>query len=577
MQHPSRPSLGPSKGPMGSPSTTAAPPPAAKKRPRDGTPPAPGSQEGDVVLSSQEASVAAAKAKGKAQEGRAASPVGTAVKKAGKKGAEQTGSKVSMVWFRRDLRCFDNAALHAALTQANSVICTFIFDKTILDPLPPDDRRVTFIHQCVTELAAGLEKLGGSLIVRYGHSEQEISKLVAELHVDTVLVNHDYEPQAQKRDEEIKCQLAPLGCKFLTFKDQVIFEKSEILTLGGTPFSVFTPYKNAWLKQFMTAKDDAYAKPYPIESLAGRLTASSDRSIPSVSDMGFKQVVPSGGWPLQGGMAPGLALFNDFRSRIGKYDDARNFPAVKGPSYLSAHLRFGTVSIRHLVREALKYTRVAASKESAGVWLSELIWRDFYFMILYHHPRVATYSFKPAYDAIPWESGKSADTQFKAWCQGRTGYPLVDAAMHQLNKTGYMHNRLRMVTASFLIKHLGIDWRRGERYFATQLNDYDLAANNGGWQWAASSGCDAQPYFRIFNPVTQSEKFDTDGEFIKGFLPQLGKLDKKQIHAPWKLSTAVLKQAGITLGKDYPSPIVDHEAARAATLARYACVKKSSE
>jgi deoxyribodipyrimidine photo-lyase len=215
--------------------------------------------------------------------------------------------------------------------------------------------------------------------------------------------------------------------------------------------------------------------------------------------------------------------------------------------------------------------------QGAQVWLSELIWRDFYFMILHHHPRVVTHAFKPAYDAIPWESGDSAQLQFDAWCQGRTGYPLVDAAMLQLNQTGYMHNRLRMVTACFLIKDLGIDWRWGERYFAAQLNDFDLSANNGGWQWAASSGCDAQPYFRIFNPITQSEKFDAEGKFIRRYLPQLGRLDNKQIHAPWKLSPSILKQAGITLGDNYPAPIIEHDVARSQTLTRYAIVKKPSE
>ncbi len=485
-------------------------------------------------------------------------------------------SQTSLVWFRRDLRCFDHAALHAALTQTESVFCAFIFDKTILDHLPPDDRRVSFIHQSVTELAAELEKLGASLIVRYGHSEQEIARLVAELHIDSVLVNHDYEPQALQRDEEIKRQLEPLGCDFVSCKDQVIFEKNEILSLAGTPFSVFTPYKNAWLKKFLAAGDDYYSKPYPIERHAGQLTAYTDRSIPTLSDMGFHEAEPSS-LPLQGGMAAGAALLDNFLSRIGHYDETRNFPAIKGPSYLSVHLRFGTVSIRHLVREAINCTRTAASMQGAQVWLSELIWRDFYFMILHHHPRVVTHAFKPAYDAIPWESGSHAELQFDAWCQGRTGYPLVDAAMLQLNQTGYMHNRLRMVTACFLIKDLGIDWRWGERYFAKQLNDFDLSANNGGWQWAASSGCDAQPYFRIFNPITQSEKFDTEGKFIRRYLPQLGRLDNKQIHAPWKLSPSILKQAGITLGDNYPAPIIEHDVARNQTLTRYAIVKKPGE
>ncbi|MDO8652884.1 MAG: deoxyribodipyrimidine photo-lyase [Undibacterium sp.] len=485
-------------------------------------------------------------------------------------------SHASLVWFRRDLRCFDHAALYAALKQSQTVFCVFIFDKTILDHLPEHDRRVQFIHQSIVELAHELEKLGGSLIVRYGHAEQEIPRLAAQLQVDTVFVNHDYEPQAVLRDDAIRHHLGQLNCHFLSFKDQVIFEKDEVLTLSNTPFSIFTPYKNAWLKKFLAEGSDFYATPYPIERYAKHLSAHTDRQIPDVQQMGFTTSEHSA-LPLQGGMSAGNELFKDFLSRIHHYEVARNFPAIKGPSYLSVHLRFGTVSIRHLVREAINCTRTSASMQGAQIWLSELIWRDFYFMILHHHPRVVGHSFKPDYDAIQWESGTSAETSFAAWCQGRTGYPLVDAAMLQLNQTGYMHNRLRMVTACFLIKDLGIDWRWGERYFALHLNDFDLSANNGGWQWAASTGCDAQPYFRIFNPVTQSEKFDPDGKFIRRYLPQLSRLDNKQIHAPWKLSSTILKQAEISLGHNYPAPIVDHDTARKRTLERYAVVKKPSK
>ena len=264
-------------------------------------------------------------------------------------------------------------------------------------------------------------------------------------------------------------------------------------------------------------------------------------------------------------------LLADFVERIDKYEDTRNFPAVKGPSYLSVHLRFGTISPRLLARTA--HERASQGSPGAATWLSELIWRDFYFQILYHHPHVVNDSFKPAYDAIDWETGPEADALFAAWCEGRTGYPLVDAAMAQINQTGYMHNRLRMVVASFLVKDLGIDWRRGEAYFALQLNDFDLSANNGGWQWASSSGCDAQPYFRIFNPVSQSEKFDPDGKFIRRYLPQLAGLPNAALHAPWKAKPLELQGAGVQLGGNYPLPIVDHDTARQQTLARYAVVK----
>jgi deoxyribodipyrimidine photo-lyase len=257
---------------------------------------------------------------------------------------------------------------------------------------------------------------------------------------------------------------------------------------------------------------------------------------------------------------------------MDRYDEARNFPAVKGPSYLGVHLRFGTVSIRELA--GVGHQRMLAGSKGAEVWLSELIWREFYHQILHHHPHVVKSAFKREYDAIRWEHGKLAKQRFDAWCEGRTGYPLVDAAMAQINQTGYMHNRLRMVVASFLVKDLGIDWRWGERYFAQHLNDFDLAANNGGWQWASSSGCDAQPYFRIFNPTSQSEKFDPEGKFIRKYVPALAKLPNSAIHAPWLAKPLELEAAGVVLGKDYPHPIVDHAEARAKTLERYAVVKK---
>ena len=272
------------------------------------------------------------------------------------------------------------------------------------------------------------------------------------------------------------------------------------------------------------------------------------------------------------------ALLADFLSRIDEYDTARDYPAVKGPSYLSVHLRFGTISIRTLVRAAHDRIEAAGKRSSRGaeVWRSELIWRDFYQQVLHHVPHVVGASCKPEYDRVRYEHGKHADASFAAWCEGRTGYPLVDAAMAQINQTGYMHNRLRMVTASFLVKDLGIDWRRGEAYFAQALIDYDLASNNGGWQWAASTGCDAQPWFRIFNPLTQSRKFDPEGRFIRRYLPQLARLSDDLIHAPWLAGPIDLEAAGVVLGRDYPLPIVDHAEARAKTLERYAVVRKTA-
>jgi len=275
------------------------------------------------------------------------------------------------------------------------------------------------------------------------------------------------------------------------------------------------------------------------------------------------------------GAAGGRSLFAEFFERMDDYQATRDFPAVKGPSYLGVHLRFGTVSVRHLAATAMQ--RAMQGSNGAAVWLSELVWREFYAQILANFPHVVTGAFKPEYDAIVWEHGKRAQARYAAWCAGQTGYPLVDAAMAQINQTGYMHNRLRMVTASFLVKDLGIDWRWGERYFAQQLNDFDLSSNNGGWQWVASTGCDAQPYFRIFNPVSQSEKFDPQGKFIRRYLPQLAKLPTGALHAPWSAAPLELHAAGVRLGHDYPAPVVLHDDARKSTLARYAAVRRPAK
>ena len=479
--------------------------------------------------------------------------------------------KNSLVWLRRDLRCIDHAALHHALTSSNAVYCAFIYDSAILAALPRADRRVEFIHATLAELDAALRRLGGGLIVRHGDAAAEIPRLAAELDVEAVFVNGDYEPQAIARDAAVAASLERDGRQLFSFKDQLIFEKNEVLTLGEKPFSVFTPYKNAWLK-CMAAEAECLA-PYPVEPHAARFApAPHAPALPSLAEIGFAPTnLRALGIPT--GMSGGAALFDNFLARVSAYDEARNYPAVKGPSYLSMHLRFGTLSVRQLVRTIVQLIARGGGGSGAPVWLSELIWREFYAMILFQHPHVVGHAFKPAYDAIAWETGAAADAAFAAWCEGRTGYPLVDAAMAQLNQTGYMHNRLRMVTACFLVKDLGIDWRWGERYFALHLNDFDLASNNGGWQWAASTGCDAQPYFRIFNPVTQSEKFDAQGNFIKRYLPQLAPLGDKEIHAPWLAPRMLLEEKGIRLGRDYPEPIVDHAEARVRTLERYAVVK----
>ncbi|MFN7856317.1 MAG: cryptochrome/photolyase family protein [Acidovorax sp.] len=484
--------------------------------------------------------------------------------------------RCGLVWFRRDLRAQDQAALHHALSQCQQVHCVFVFDTDILDDLPRVDRRVEFLRESLVELDATLRGLSpqgaGGLIVVHGRAADAVPQLVLELGAQAVFANHDDEPQALSRDAQVRTRLAAAGQAFHTFKDHMILERCEVLTQSGGAYSVFTPYKNAWLRK---ADPQALAE-LPIEPLAHRLAPMPEarrRAVPTLAELGFE---PAGlsALKLPTGSTGGQALFKDFLDRIDRYEDTRNFPAVKGPSYLSVHLRFGTISPRLLARTA--HSRMHAGSAGASVWLSELIWRDFYFQILHHHPHVVERSFKPAYDAIAWETGAHAEELFAAWCEGRTGYPLVDAAMSQINQKGYMHNRMLMVVASFLVKDLGIDWRWGERYFARQLNDFDLAANNGGWQWASSSGCDAQPYFRIFNPVSQSQKFDPEGKFIRRYLPHLAALPTPALHAPWAARPLDLQAAGITLGREYPAPVVDHDAARHKTLQRYAVVKQAA-
>jgi deoxyribodipyrimidine photo-lyase len=470
----------------------------------------------------------------------------------------------SLVWFRRDLRDFDHSALYHALKNTSAVYCVFVFDTEILDQLTDkQDSRVAFIWESIKELKNDLLVNGGDLIVRYGKATEEIPNLAKQLKVQAVYSNRDYEPSAIQRDAKVASKLADFGVSFHQYKDQVIFEQEEILTQIGKPYSVFTPYKNAYLKKL----DDFYLKPYLTDRYFKNLAKPEASPLIPLETMGFEGV-PLANLKLPTGMSGGKALFNDFVSRIQRYHETRNFPSVKGVSYLSVHLRFGTVSIRHLARIALTQGGVGAE-----TWLSELIWRDFYFQILYHRPDLADgHAYKTEYDAICFENDASL---FRAWCEGSTGFPLVDAAMRQLNQTGYMHNRLRMLTASFLVKDLLIDWRWGERYFAEKLIDFDFSANNGGWQWAASTGCDAQPYFRIFNPITQSRKFDPKGQFIRRYVPELARCSDDEIHEPWRISS--IKQQNLLTNSewDYPMPIVNHAESRSKVIDLYKKTIKS--
>ena len=424
--------------------------------------------------------------------------------------------KISLCWFRRDLRIEDQTALFYALQQEEQVLPLFIFDRHILDALEDKtDARVTFIYQQIASLKAFFEKQGSSMLVKYGHPEQIFQELVQEFEVQTVYTNRDYEPYAQSRDTQVEALLGKKNIPFLTFKDQVIFEPVEILNGSGEFYKVFTPFSRNWLEKFRQTR----VQPLP-EANWKNLFPCSPLPFITLSEMGFEASsleIPS-------------TQVED--AILKEYEAQRNFPAVRGTSRLGIHLRFGTLSIRSL---ALKAASLNAT------YLNELIWREFYMMILGNAPQVVDRAFKPQYDRIPWRNNEA---EFEAWCAGTTGYPIVDAGMRELNATGFMHNRVRMIVASFLTKHLLIDWRWGEAYFAKKLLDFELASNNGGWQWAAGTGTDAQPYFRVFNPDSQTEKFDKDLRYIKKWVPELGT-------------------------SSYPQPIVEHKFARNRAIETY--------
>jgi len=460
----------------------------------------------------------------------------------------------SLVWFRRDLRDYDHAALSHALQESHQVFCIFIFDKEILNALKnKEDRRVEFIWECVKELKESLIEKKSDLIVMHDLASNAISRVIDEFKIEAIYINRDYEPQAIKRDETIKNLAIKKNVVFYDFKDQVVFEKNEILTALEKPYTVFTPYKNNYLKKL----NQTTLPRFDVEPYVKNLAQFKSESLLTLKDMGF-QTTNLHEIKIHTGMTGGKLLVEDFKGRMALYKKTRDFPAIKGVSYLSVHLRFGTLSIRQLFRLALE-----SFSEGSETWLNELIWREFYFQILFHRPDVALgKAFKKEYELIAFENNPN---YFKAWTEGKTGYPIVDAAMRQLNQTGYMHNRLRMITASFLVKDLLVDWRWGEAYFAEKLIDFDLSANNGGWQWAASTGCDAQPWFRIFNPVTQSLRFDPQGKFIKKYIPELSDFNGDEIHAPWLCQTSHKI--------NYPQPIIDHASQRIKALALYKCSK----
>ncbi|HMR90895.1 MAG TPA: deoxyribodipyrimidine photo-lyase [Chitinophagaceae bacterium] len=426
-------------------------------------------------------------------------------------------TEVAVCWFRRDLRLEDNAALYHALRSGYPVQPVFIFDKNILDDLrDPADRRVHFIHTALCEMQEQLITYQATLHIFYGNPFEAFDEILGRYNVREVYSNHDYEPYARERDSAVQKKLEAAGISFHSFKDQVIFEKNEILKGDGTPYTVFTPYSRRWKAKL----NRFYTEAYPLENYYQHFHHQQPVEIPSLQQIGFSR---------SGVTFPGKVWIP---ATIKEYAVKRDIPAAEATTRLSVHLRFGTISIRMLVREAGPLSET---------FLNELIWRDFYHMILWHFPKVVTHSFKPEYDKIEWRNDKE---EFNKWCTGKTGYPIVDAGMRELNATGYMHNRVRMIVASFLTRHLLIDWRLGEAWFAEKLLDYDLAANNGGWQWAAGSGCDAAPYFRIFNPYIQEKKFDPDQRYIRKWVPELD-------------------------SADYSGPVVEHELARQRCLQVY--------
>ena len=409
--------------------------------------------------------------------------------------------EINICWLRRDLRLTDNAAIYHALKAGVPVLLVFIFDKNILGDLgDKSDARVTFIYRALQELNRELHLYGSSLLIKHGTPEVAWQEILNDYTVKGVYTNHDYEPYALERDDTLGEFLRSENIRFHTYKDQVIFEKDEITKADGKPYTVFTPYFRQWHKKL----DSFYLKAYPVEKYLSGLFQTGSLPVPSLSDLGF--IASDREFP---------AL--SFEDKLAAYEERRDFPADDATTHIGLHLRFGTISIRKAAGKAVE--------ANAEKWLSELAWRDFYMMILWHFPQVATRSFKPAYDNIKWLNNEK---DFEAWKNGKTGYPIVDAGMNQLNETGYMHNRVRMIVGSFLTKHLLIDWRWGEAYFAEKLLDYEMASNVGGWQWACGCGNDAAPYFRVFNPELQAKKFDPHNTYIYRWAPEYKQLQQPQ-------------------------------------------------
>jgi len=422
-----------------------------------------------------------------------------------------------LFWFRRDLRETDNAGFFHALSDANDVLPAFVFDQNIIDKLPKNDARVSFIHKHISKLDNIFREKGSGMLVKMGNPSDCILAWCKTHNITAVYTNEDYEPYARERDAEIQRKLAAIGVTFKTFKDKVLFAPHEVLKKDGTPYKVYTPYSRIWLAQM----EEMGVPCFPSETLIDNLFKSDFENIPSLEELGFttgQHVIPTA---------------SESKSMMDAYDETRNFPSLNSTSKLGVYLRFGAVSIREIIKKARKSTQ--------PTFLKELVWREFFMQILWHYPHTTKSSFKPQYDRIDWRNNEA---DFKKWCEGKTGYPLVDAGMRELNQTGFMHNRVRMLVGSFLCKHLLIDWRWGEAYFAEKLLDYEQSSNVGNWQWVAGSGVDAAPYFRVFNPTEQVKKFDKDHKYIQKWVPEYQSLT-------------------------YPKQMVDHKMARERCLQTY--------
>lgn len=464
----------------------------------------------------------------------------------------------SLVWFRRDLRLHDHAALSNAIHNSDEVHVIFIFDPALLDQLhDKKDCRVQFIHDSLLEMQSTLIKVGSSIEIRYGQPATELLSYCKEYKISDVFFNRDYEPSTKKRDAKVTSLLQQNNINSHHFKDSVIFEAPSILKDDKTPYKVFTPYMKKWMSTLALQEGEVPTFSCPSHKYLKRKNIKSIDQYDWLDEIGFEVSPPH----FKAGTKAALEQLNHFGSKIVDYDRLRDIPAADGTSNMSVYIRHGNISVRDLVRAANMGNTNGHSK-----WLGEIIWREFYQYILDQYPHVQNGAFRPAYDQIKWRGKKN---EFEAWKRGETGFPLIDAAMRCLAATGTMPNRLRMVSASFLCKTLLIDWRKGEAWFAQKLLDFDLAANNGGWQWCASSGVDAQPYFRIFNPYNQSEKFDPQGDFIKTWCPELSNTEGKFIHAPHKMSPLEQQLYDCIIGQDYPAPIVDYSKKRVEALEMY--------